>query len=86
MPIENYLELLDASSRQIRADKTGYTPADVAPIFERLKLDPACVKVRVHRADNDNWTHPEHTSRLPLGETLRFRPYHDLNYDRSRRP
>ena len=40
MPIADYLELLDASARQIRADKIGYTPADVAPVFERLKLDP----------------------------------------------
>ena len=40
MPIADYLELLDASARQIRADKTGYTPAAVAPVFERLKLDP----------------------------------------------
>ena len=39
MPIADYLELLDASGRMIRADKSGYTPADIAPIFERLKLD-----------------------------------------------
>ena len=36
----DYLELLDASSRMVRPDKRGYTPSDVAPIFERLKLDP----------------------------------------------
>ena len=40
MSIEDYLELLDASARIVRADKTGHTPAEVAPIFERLKLDP----------------------------------------------
>ena len=39
MPIADYLELLDVSGRMIRADKSGYTPAAVAPIFERLKLD-----------------------------------------------
>ncbi len=39
MSTMDYLELLDASSRMIRPDKTGYTPSDVAPIFERLKLD-----------------------------------------------
>jgi len=36
----DYLELLDASSRMVRPDKAGFTPSDVAPIFERLKLDP----------------------------------------------
>ncbi len=40
MSTMDYLELLDASSRMIRLDKSGYTPADVPPIFERLKLDP----------------------------------------------
>ena len=40
MSIVDYLELLDASARMVRPDKTGYTPGDVAPIFERLKLDP----------------------------------------------
>ena len=40
MPIADYLELLDASARMVRPDKTGYTPVDVAPVFERLKLDP----------------------------------------------
>jgi hypothetical protein len=36
----DYLELLDASARMVRPDKAGYTPSEVAPIFERLKLDP----------------------------------------------
>ena len=40
MSTMDYLELLDASSRMVRPDKTGYTSSDVAPIFERLKLDP----------------------------------------------
>lgn len=39
MPIADYLELLDASGKVIRPDRSGYTPTDVAPIFERLKLD-----------------------------------------------
>jgi hypothetical protein len=38
MPIADYLELLDASVKVIQPDNSGYTPADVAPIFERLKL------------------------------------------------
>ncbi len=40
MPTMDYVELLDASARMVRPDKSGYTPSDVAPIFERLKLDP----------------------------------------------
>ena len=36
----DYLELLDASARMVRPDKNGYTPTDVPPIFERLRLDP----------------------------------------------
>ena len=39
MSLRDYLELLDASARLVRADKSGSTPADVAPIFERLNLD-----------------------------------------------
>ncbi len=39
MSTMDYLELLDASARMVRPDKAGYTPSDVAPIFERLKLD-----------------------------------------------
>jgi hypothetical protein len=40
MSTMDYLELLDASARMVRPDKTGYTPSDVAPVFERLKLAP----------------------------------------------
>ncbi len=47
MPIADYLELLDASARMIRPDKSGYTPADVAPIFERLKLDQGYWKLQI---------------------------------------
>ena len=39
MSVADYLELLDVSGRMIRTDKSGTTPANVAPIFERLKLD-----------------------------------------------
>ena len=35
----DYLELLDATARIMRADKTGATAMDLPPIFERLSLD-----------------------------------------------
>ena len=35
----DYLELLDATARIMRADKAGATSMDLPPIFERLKLD-----------------------------------------------
>ena len=35
----DYIELLDATARIVRADKLGSTPSDTPPIFERLKLD-----------------------------------------------
>lgn len=37
--LPDYLELLDATARIVRADKSGSTPPDIAPIFERLNLD-----------------------------------------------
>ena len=44
----DYLELLDATARLVRADKSGATPKEIAPIFERLQLDvddwKSCVK------------------------------------------
>jgi hypothetical protein len=43
----DYLELLDASSRMVRSDKRGYTPSEVAPIFERLKLDPEYWRLQI---------------------------------------
>ena len=43
----DYLELLDASSRMVRPDKSGYTPSDVAPVFARLKLDPDYWKLQI---------------------------------------
>lgn len=47
MSIVDYLELLDASTRLVRPDKTGYTPGDVAPIFQRLNLDPDYWKMQI---------------------------------------
>jgi len=47
MSIVDYLELLDASARLVRPDKTGYTPGDVAPIFQRLNLDPDTWKMQI---------------------------------------
>jgi hypothetical protein len=40
--------LLDASVRMVRPDKTGYTPSEVAPIFERLKLDPEYCRLQIN--------------------------------------
>ena len=39
IPKRDYLELLDATARIVRLDKSGATPSDLPPIFERLKLD-----------------------------------------------
>ena len=36
MSMSDYLELLDASARQVRADKIGYTPSEISPIFVLL--------------------------------------------------
>ena len=38
MPFSEYLQLLDWTGRQIRTDKPGAIPQDLAPIFERLHL------------------------------------------------
>ena len=40
MSLDEYLRLLDWSGRQIRGDKRGAIPADLAPILQRLELDP----------------------------------------------
>ena len=47
MSTMDYLELLDASSRMVRPDKIGFTPSEVAPIFERLKLDPEYWRLQI---------------------------------------
>jgi hypothetical protein len=44
----DYFELLDASARMVRPDKTGNTPSEVAPIFERLKLDPEYWRLQIN--------------------------------------
>jgi len=39
MPLTRYLELLDWTGRQLRADKRGSIPQELAPILERLGID-----------------------------------------------
>jgi REP element-mobilizing transposase RayT len=41
MTEEQYLSLLDWTGRQIRSDKRGSIPADLAPILDRLGLSPS---------------------------------------------
>ncbi|MCU7807232.1 MAG: hypothetical protein KZQ73_05105 [Candidatus Thiodiazotropha sp. (ex Semelilucina semeliformis)] len=36
----DYLELIDWAGRAIRADKSGAIPAQLAPILERLNINP----------------------------------------------
>ena len=38
MTVEQYLELLDCIGRQLRGDKRGAIPADLAPILERIGI------------------------------------------------
>ena len=38
MSLGEYLQLLDWTARQIRTDKRGSTPKELAPIFERLQI------------------------------------------------
>ncbi len=40
MSLSQYLELLDWTGRQLRAKKRGTVPTELAPIFERLEVDP----------------------------------------------
>lgn len=40
MTLEQYLRLLDWTGRQIRSDKRGSIPSDLAPIMERLRVNP----------------------------------------------
>ena len=39
MSMEQYLRLLDWTGRQIRGDKRGSIPMDIAPLLERLGVD-----------------------------------------------
>jgi hypothetical protein len=43
MSDEHYLKLLDWTGRQIRSDKRGSIPPDLAPILTRLRLEPSRV-------------------------------------------
>ena len=36
---EEYLRLLDWSGREIKKDKSGAIPSDLAPIFDRLEVN-----------------------------------------------
>jgi len=38
MTLDDYLRLVDWTGRQIRRDKKGAIPADVAPILDRLQI------------------------------------------------
>ena len=38
MELGEYLQLLDWTARQIRTDKRGGTPKELAPIFDRLQI------------------------------------------------
>ena len=40
MSLDDYLRLLDWTGRQVRDDKQGAIPADLAPILERLGIVP----------------------------------------------
>lgn len=50
MPLERYLALLDWTGRQLRADKRGRIPSELAPILDRLGLqhDAWCELVRTY--------------------------------------
>ena len=41
LSLDDYIALLDWTGRQIRQDKRGTIPEHLAPIFERLKIQPA---------------------------------------------
>ena len=42
LTLDQYLELLDWTGRQVRADKRGAIPAQFAPILERLQVSTNC--------------------------------------------
>ena len=39
LALEQYMELVDWTGRQIRGDKRGAIPADLAPILQRLRIN-----------------------------------------------
>lgn len=39
MDLATYVQLLEWTGRQLRSDKRGAIPANLAPIFERLGLE-----------------------------------------------
>ena len=41
MSFQEYLQLLDWTGRQVRADKRGAIPKELAPVFQRLRLSSA---------------------------------------------
>ncbi len=42
MTVDQYLQLLDWTGRQVRGDKRGAIPAQLAPILERLQVSTTC--------------------------------------------
>ena len=42
LKLDQYLQLLDWTGRQVRADKRGAIPAELAPILERLQVSTNC--------------------------------------------
>ena len=42
MSLADYLELLDWTGRQLRRKKQGTIPRHLAPILQRIGLDPSC--------------------------------------------
>ena len=42
LSLDHYLQLLDWTGRQVRSDKRGAIPADLAPILERLQVSTNC--------------------------------------------
>jgi hypothetical protein len=51
LPLDEYLQLLDASGRIVQAGKTGVIPEHLAPILERLGIRPAAWPDLVTRFD-----------------------------------
>jgi hypothetical protein len=49
MGLDDYLRLLDWTGMQVRRDKQGSIPADLAPILKRLKIVPDCWSAMVQQ-------------------------------------